>query len=296
MISFSVNDMTKEAAFKASGFSELRDIFSESRTLRMSSGDIRAALIKDYGFTEGKAAGAVRRAAQKGLLHCVGNAEYVYNIDFPNSTATYISEPDKTVSVPEGDLFGSESKYRMRITASLSDMFMAMGQDIDIVTLQNEAPNDFVQLRDGLSALMNADILSDEDFKSVFNTFESEHMIPVLLRYVYMTWDLLAFVSHTLSITDMSDDDLLFVSTHIQFVRSLSAHIQFVYHALNSKFHPDFYGDGCVDNMPVKYTCKSLVPDMLGVGDDMYARLEFVPSHIFDKMGTGEICFGKMRI
>lgn len=92
MRTFSINEATTQAAFKQAGFSEIREIFENAGTTQLSSNKIRSALIEKYNFTTGQAAGALKRACQKQLLFAIGNAEYVYNIDFPHSIASYISK------------------------------------------------------------------------------------------------------------------------------------------------------------------------------------------------------------
>ena len=94
MRTFSINEATTQAAFKQAGFSEIREIFENAGTTQLSSNKIRSALIEKYNFTTGQAAGTLKRACQKQLLFAIGNAEYVYNIDFPHAIAPYISESD----------------------------------------------------------------------------------------------------------------------------------------------------------------------------------------------------------
>ena len=91
MKTFSINTATTQAAFKQAGFTEIREIFTAANTIQLSSNFIRHKLMSDYAFTEGQAAGSLRRACLKTLLFAVGNAEYMINIDFPNGIAPYIN-------------------------------------------------------------------------------------------------------------------------------------------------------------------------------------------------------------
>lgn len=88
MQTFSLNEISKEAAFKPSGFSEIRELFETRKAAHLSSGEIRQFLRDNYDFSEGKASGAIKRACDKGLLRSAGNAEYIYNPFYPESDRT----------------------------------------------------------------------------------------------------------------------------------------------------------------------------------------------------------------
>ncbi|MBO5435135.1 hypothetical protein J6A31_04865 [bacterium] len=91
MRAFSINTATKEAAYKAAGFSQIKEVFDEKGDVILSTTDIRTICKDKYGFTEGQVSGAIRRACEKQLLFPLGNATYIYNIDFPFGVAPYIS-------------------------------------------------------------------------------------------------------------------------------------------------------------------------------------------------------------
>jgi len=148
MKTFSINQATTDAAFKQAGFTELKEIFNNAGTVQLSSGAIRKALIDNYNFTEGQAAGTIRRACLKKLLFSIGNAEYMFNIDFPHSVAPYIAE----VCNADADMLNDENVEIM----SAEERYRALSADIPDTRC-------YCKLNTGIYAAVNADIIDDND-------------------------------------------------------------------------------------------------------------------------------------
>lgn len=141
MNTFSINEASKKAAYKAAGFKELQEIFEDNGTVILSSGVIRKTLTTKYNFTEGQAAGTIRRATIKKLLFAAGNSEYIYNIDFPHSVAEYITAttdntqhdaPEETINMED------DSSIDLFVSKNILDMVNNMGTNIDIINMSTD--------------------------------------------------------------------------------------------------------------------------------------------------------------
>lgn len=167
MRTFSINEATTQAAFKQAGFSEIREIFENEGTTQLSSNKIRSALIEKYNFTTGQAAGTLKRACQKQLLFAIGNAEYVYNIDFPHAIAPYISK--------SGIL--DDDSDNLNISDNISD-------DISDNASINNAENILLDFNISLTKTIYAAGLISDIFKYDINDILQYHKLLTALQTI----------------------------------------------------------------------------------------------------------------
>lgn len=300
MRTFSINEATKEAAFKAAGFSELREIYQNEGTLKLSSKSIRDSLMNDYGFSAGQASGTLRRACVKKLLFSVGNAEYVYNIDFPLGTAPYIDNPNVSISTATSLLHAEDSTCKTFLQKTLYKMFHAMGQGIGNIVDLWSSRSELSILHNALASLSQIEVSADISYDDyLFAGLETEHALPVLRRYACMLWDAQAYIPNNISITDISESDMTLVVAVLSFLKSVSADVLTTYTTLNMRFNNDLYETSDVtaeDIDSISLSCPMPTHNARTCDIDKCLRLEAIPDNIHCKIGTGDICFGIMHI
>lgn len=209
MKTFSINEATTEAAFKAAGFSELRAIFQDKSTLTLSSNDIRKSLMKDYNFTEGQASGTIRRACDKQLLFAAGNAEYIFNIDFPHAVADYITGKNNFPH-DEESIFENENKtnHINDIKNEIIDLINNVAKGINISEVSVE---DLILFRETLikmkecvlndSINLNTDTICS-NFSNIKYTTLPTMVADTIQSYVHG-------LEEELNILDMTEEEML---------------------------------------------------------------------------------------
>ena len=245
MRTFSINEATTQAAFKQAGFSEIREIFENAGTTQLSSNKIRSALIEKYNFTTGQAAGTLKRACQKQLLFAIGNAEYVYNIDFPHSIAPYISKSgildddsddsdDLNISnnISDNASINNTENILLDFNISLTKTIYAAGLISDVFKYDI---NDILQYHKLLTALQTiADSILQND-KSLLSDFVN-NIVNILVAnthddsiYDCLSDRLQVFYddfSATKSISNISESDITCLYSYMNVIRDTLASLR----------------------------------------------------------------------
>ena len=138
MVTFSINATEKQAAFLPAGFSELKKIYEQKMERKggdiiLSYGTIKKELFTQFNFTDGKIAGTVRRASQKGLLIPLDNGAYKFNEKFPEIISNNTSNMIATLkSTNEADILDQIKKI---FNCAVNDL--ASGLDISSIDEKN---------------------------------------------------------------------------------------------------------------------------------------------------------------
>lgn len=205
MRTFSFNQAATEAAYKQAGFTEIRKIFEDAGSIQLSSNYIRNALINNFNFTQGQASGALRRAHLKQLLFHVGNAEYMYNIDFPHSVASYINKSDKIDDEQFMQYISSDSESDFTDSELESDPNTEANticSDYDFMHMQSEA-DAFTDFARGIHKV----VIDSSTISNIFN-YDVEDVIVFYKVIMILKAFADAVFTHNYDNTTVVSDDI----------------------------------------------------------------------------------------
>lgn len=226
MMTFSLNDATKEAAFRAAGFTELSDIFNDNGTVKMTYGELRKALIEKYDFTDGQIAGTIRRACKKQLIFAVGNAEYILNLDFPFGVSNYITgdeSSDTEFSAGEESEAEISDNTLYRIKSVLLDMVEEIATSNDFTSA---SVDDLINIRKLCLLLKketeNAEtraLLNTVDYQSIVNNINNDDTINDIVNIMDSFLDT---ANNSINIIEVCEEELICIRNLLSDVADIS--------------------------------------------------------------------------